>query len=154
MTEIRYITFDEAISVYNRTIEKSGGGFSGMRDEGGIRSVLDFVQSDEYYPDFISKLTYLVHRFCTGHFFNDGNKRIALTIGVYFLCINKQEWVAAVFMKRMESIVYHVAANNISDDLLKRIVCCVVECRDYEESLKIEIANAISGDSDSISKNE
>lgn len=154
MTEIRYITFDEAISVYNRTIEKSGGGFSGMRDEGGIRSVLDFVQSDEYYPDFISKLTYLVHRFCTGHFFNDGNKRIALTIGVYFLCINKQEWVAAVFMKRMESIVYHVAANNISDDLLKRIVCCVVECRDYGESLKIEIANAISGDSDSISKNE
>lgn len=146
--DIRYITYDEAISVYSRTIEKSGGGFSGIRDEGGIKSVLDFVQSDEYYPDLISKLTYLVHRFCTGHFFNDGNKRIALTIGVYFLCKNRQEWVAAVFMKRMESIVYHVAANNISNDLLKKIVCCVVECRDYDESLKIEIANAISRNDD------
>lgn len=148
MNEIYYLTFEEAINVYMRTIEKSGGGFSGIRDEGGIRSVLDFVQSDEYYPDFISKLTYLVHRFCTGHFFNDGNKRIALTIGVYFLCKNKQEWVAAVFMKRMESIVYHVAANNISCDLLKKIVCCVVECKDYDESLKIEIAKAINCNND------
>ena len=51
-------------------------------------------------------------------------------------------------MKRMESIVYHVAANNISNDLLKKIVCCVVECRDYDESLKIEIANAISRNDD------
>lgn len=148
MTDFRYITYKEAISVYSRTIEKSGGGLSGIRDDGGIKSVLEFVQSDDYYPDFVSKLSYLVFRFCTGHFFEDGNKRIALTIGVYFLCINKQEWVAAIFMKRMESIVYHVAANNISEDLLKKIISCEVKCIDYDESLKLEIAKAISGEDD------
>ena len=77
MSEIQYISYEETLSVYQKTIEKSGGGFSGIRDEGGIKSVLEFVQNDEYYPNFISKLSYLVFRFCSGHFFMDGNKRIA-----------------------------------------------------------------------------
>ena len=71
MNDIIYITFEETISVYSKTIEKSGGGFSGIRDEGGIRSVLEFIQNDLYYPTFIEKLSYLVFRFCSGHFFND-----------------------------------------------------------------------------------
>ena len=50
-------------------IDNSGGGFEGIRDEGGIRAALDFVQDDTYYPDFTDKLTYLVFRFCSGHFF-------------------------------------------------------------------------------------
>lgn len=66
-------------------IDASDGGFEGVRDEGGIRATLDFVQNDLYYPTFADKLTYLMYRFCSGHFFNDGNKRIALTLGAYFL---------------------------------------------------------------------
>ncbi|GHT24170.1 hypothetical protein FACS189430_08630 [Bacteroidia bacterium] len=52
MSEIQYISYEETIIVYQKTIEKSGGGFSGIRDKGGIESVLDFVQNDLYYPDF------------------------------------------------------------------------------------------------------
>ena len=70
-----------------------------------------------YYPDFVSKLSYLVFPFCSGHFFNDGNKRIALTLGTYFLHKNGHNWAAVMFMKRMEAIVYHIAAGNISDEL-------------------------------------
>jgi death-on-curing protein len=144
MSEIQYISFDEAITVYQKTIEKSGGGFSGIRDKGGIESVLDFVQNDMYYPGFVSKLSYLVFRFCSGHFFNDGNKRIALTLGVYFLHKNGHYWAAAQFMQRMEAIVYHIAASNIDDELLLRITKCLVDCSDFDDRLKIDIANAMT----------
>ena len=82
---IIYIDYDEALNIYGKMIDASDGGFEGVRDEGGIRATLDFVQNDLYYPTFANKLTYLMYRFCSGHFFNDGNKRIALTLGAYFL---------------------------------------------------------------------
>lgn len=78
--EIIYIDYDEALSIYGKMIDASNGGFEGVHDEGGIRATLDFVQNDLYYPTFADKLTYLMYRFCSGHFFNDGNKRIALTL--------------------------------------------------------------------------
>jgi death-on-curing protein len=40
--------------------------------------------------------------------------------------------------------VYHIAAGNISDKLLLPIMQCIVDCTDYSESLKLDIANAIS----------
>jgi len=144
MNEIKYISYNEAIDVYQKTIEKSGGGFSGIRDEGGIKSILEFVQNDLYYPDFVSKLTYIVFRFCSGHFFNDGNKRIALTLGTYFLHKNGHYWAATQFMQRMEAIVYHIAASNIDDELLLRITKCVVECNDFDDRLKLDIATAMT----------
>ena len=143
MTEIKYISYEEVLVVYQKTIEKSGGGFSGIRDQGGIESVLDFVQNDLYYLDFVSKLSYLVFRFCSGHFFNDGNKRIALTLGTYFLHKNGHFWAAAQFMQRMEAIVYQIAASNIDNELLSRIMVCIVDCQDFDERLKLDIINAM-----------
>ncbi len=143
MNKIQYISYDETIDVYNKTIEKSGGGFSGVRDKGGITSVLDFIQNDTYYPDFVSKISYLVFRFCSGHFFNDGNKRIALTLGAYFLHKNGHFWAATQFMQRMEAIIYHIAASNINDNLLLRIMVYVVDCQDFDDILKIDIIHAM-----------
>ena len=127
--EIVYIDYDEALTIYGKMIDASDGGFEGVRDEGGIRATLDFVQNDLYYPTFAEKLTYLMYRFCSGHFFNDGNKRIALTLGAYFLHKN---------------IIYHVAASNINQDLVLRIVNSFLTSKDYDEELKIDIANAMS----------
>jgi death on curing protein len=143
MNPIQYISYEEALNVYEKTIEKSGGGFSGIRDKGGIESVLDFIQNDLYYPNFVSKLSYLAFRFCSGHFFNDGNKRIALTLGTYFLYKNGHYWAAAQFMQRMEAIIYHIAASNIGDELLLKIMACVVDCLDFDEELKIELIHAM-----------
>ena len=143
MNPIQYISYEEALNVYEKTIEKSGGGFSGIRDQGGMESVLDFMQNDLYYPDFVSKLSYLVFRFCSGHFFNDGNKRIALTLGTYFLYKNGHYWAAAQFMQRMEAIIYHIAASNIGDELVLKIMACVVDCLDFDEELKIELIHAM-----------
>jgi death-on-curing protein len=142
--EILYISFEEVMDVYQKTIDNSGGGFAGIRDEGGIHSVIEFMQDDLYYPTFVSKLTYLVFGFCSGHYFNDGNKRIALTLGAYFLHKNKYYWAACSFMRQVEAIVYHVAASHIDKELLERIMQCVVDGSDYDEALKIDIANAMS----------
>ena len=57
--ELKYISYEEALVVYAKTVAASGGGLQGIKDEGGIRKVLDFVQNDLYYPTFVEKLTYL-----------------------------------------------------------------------------------------------
>ena len=59
--ELKYISYDEALVVYAKTVAASGGGLQGVKDEGGIRKVLDFVQNDLYYPTFVEKLTYLLY---------------------------------------------------------------------------------------------
>ena len=67
--------------------------------------MLDFVQNDLYYPTFLDKLTYLIYGFCTGHYFEDCNKRVALTLGVWFLFYNGYYWHAANLMPRMEVFI-------------------------------------------------
>lgn len=142
--EIKYISFDEVLEVYQKTIEKSGGGLAGILDQGKIESIIGFIQNDDYYPDFVTKLNYLVFRFCSGHCFRDGNKRIALTLGVYFLHKNGHYWAACQFMQRLEAIIYHIAASHIDKELSIRIMECIVSCQDFDEALKIDIANAMS----------
>jgi death-on-curing protein len=142
--ELKYIDYDEALVVYRKTVVASGGGLQGIKDEGGIRKVLDFVQNDLYYPTFIDKLTYLVFGLCTGHYFEDSNKRVSLTIGVWFLVNNGYYWHAYSFMQCMEAIIYHVAAGRIDKDLLQRIITCFMNNEDYPEDLKLDIIHAIS----------
>ena len=48
--ELKYITYDEALVVYTKTVAASGGGLQGVKDEGGIRKVLDFVQKTCIIP--------------------------------------------------------------------------------------------------------
>ena len=139
--EICYISYEDVLKVYRKMIDASDGGFAGVRDEGGILATLDFVQSDIYYPTFAEKLCYLVFQFCSGHY---GNKRIALTLGAYFLHQNHYPWEACIFMRQLEGVVYHVAASNIDQELLLRIMTAFVAREDYDEALKIDIANAMS----------
>ena len=47
-------------------------------------------------------------------------------------------------MPGTESIIYHVAESNIDQDLLLRIVNSFLISKDYDEELKIDIANAMS----------
>lgn len=58
--KLKYMDYDELLVVYAKTVSASGGGLGGVKDEGGIRKVLDFVQDNLYYPTFVDKLTYLV----------------------------------------------------------------------------------------------
>jgi hypothetical protein len=50
--ELKYIDYDEALVVYRKTVVASGGGLQGIKDEGGIRKVLEFVKNGlGYAPD-------------------------------------------------------------------------------------------------------
>ena len=45
MITLSYVDYDEALTIYYKTVEKSGGGMASVRDEGGIRATLEFVLS-------------------------------------------------------------------------------------------------------------
>jgi len=144
MSEIKYITWEELLHVYEKTVDESGGGFAGIRDRERLESVLEFIQNDMYYPTFESKLTFLVLRICTGHLFDDGNKRMSLTLGVFFLLKNERYWAATTFMKSMEAIIMHVAAGHIDEELLARIIPPVITGKDFDEELKLDIVHAMA----------
>ena len=144
MTEINYITLDDAIKIHQQTIKHSGGGATGHFDLGRLESVLENIQNDDYYPSIVDKITHLFFCSCEFHCFEDGNKRIAITLSAQFLLINGYMSVAKTFFTAMENISYHVAAGKISKDLLHDIMNSILKGQfDDDEVLKLAIYNAI-----------
>ena len=143
---VNYITIQQAIDTHLLTVHVSGGGDTGIINSGQLESVLSHIQNDDYYPDFVDKLTHLIWGACKFHCFADGNKRIAISLGAQFLLINGYLVLAGKFIPYMENISYHVAAGNIDKDLLHRIVLALLEGKEEEESLKLEIYKAIKDD--------
>lgn len=144
MATLSYIEYVEALGIYYKTVEKSGGGMAGVRDEGGIKATLEFVQDDLYYPTIEEKAAYLMFSLCRGHYFLDCNKRISITLTLYFLLKNGYMYLAKNFMQEMEAIGYHVAAGHIERNLLTDVMRSIIRDEDYSESTKIEILHAMS----------
>ena len=143
MTVIKYPTYRDVMWLYDRVIEASDGGVKGFRDEGELLYVLEVVQNDEYFPDFISKMAFLIHRVCHGHIYLDGNKRMGLAIGGLFMSMNGLYKSSLDYLGRMEIVSYHIASGNISEELLKTLLVDIVNGKDYNENLKLELYNAI-----------
>ena len=141
----KYINIDGALEIHRLTIENSGGGTLGHLEIGKLESVLMKIQNDEYYPTIQEKLTHLFFCTCQFHCFQDGNKRLALTLSTKFLIDNGYMLTAMSFMRTCENISYHVAAGKISKELLLEILTAVIDDK-YEENeeLKLKILNAIS----------
>jgi len=141
-----YINKDEALHVYRKTIEYSGGGAAGEINGYALESALEFVQNDLYYPTFEDKLTYLIYSINTNHAFEDGNKRLSITLGGDFLLKNGYMFCAARYFREMENISYHLAAGVISKELLQKLIHSILENEeDFSEEVKLEYLNAISG---------
>lgn len=139
----RYLSIQNAIDTHELTVEKSGGGTLGVLEIDKLESVLDHIQNDGYYPTFEDKLTHLFHSACKFHCFQDGNKRIAINLCAQMLLINGYLRIG-YFIHQAENISYHVAAGNISKDLLGRWIVAVLNEDQDDESLKLEIYHAIS----------
>lgn len=137
---------EEVISLHLKTIEISGGGTTGILNLNSIQAALDHIQNDDYYPTFEEKLTHLFFVANKSHCFQDGNKRIAITLGSIFLLKNGYINAAKEFLYRMEIISYHVAASHIDKDLLQEIIASIIFDVDYSEEMKLKIAFAISRD--------
>ncbi len=139
-----YPTLDLAVAVHRKTVEVSGGGTLEHLNLGQLESVLEHIKNDDYYPTFEHKLTHLFFSANKFHCFQDGNKRIAISLGAQFLLLNGYVFVAGRFIREMENISYHVATGRINKDLLHEIVCAVINDAMDDESLKLKILNAIS----------
>lgn len=140
---IIYLTLEQAIEVHRKTVEVSGGGALGHLELGKLESVLEHIQNDDYYPTFADKLTHLFFCACKFHCFQDGNKRIAITLCAQMLLLNGYLFCAGPFLREMENISYHVAAGNIGKELLGEIIVAVLAREQDSESLKLKILEAI-----------
>ncbi|MDZ7793058.1 MAG: Fic family protein [Spirochaetia bacterium] len=141
-----YIPIENALEVYHKTIEVSGGGSDRILDIGRLESILAHIQNDTYYPEFVDKLTHLF--FCSNkfHCFEDGNKRIAISLGAQFLILNGYVFVVSRFIREMENISYHLAAGKIDKDLLREIIQAVIYDNMDDEKIKLKILEAIRRD--------
>lgn len=141
-----YLTLEMAIDIHAKTVEVSGGGAQGALELGKLESVLEHIQNDDYYPTLEEKLTHLFFSACKFHCFQDGNKRIAITLCAHMLLINGYMYCAGSFLREMENVSYHVAAGNIDRDLLQEIITAHLAEDSDNEELKLKIWHAISGD--------
>ena len=145
MAKFHYIDAEKAKDIHLLTIKHSGGGAEGILDFGKIESVLTHIQNDDYYPTFVDKLTQLFFCVCKFHSFEDGNKRLAITLSVQFLLINGYLAVAQTFFRETENISYHVAAGHIDKDLLHDILDSIMRGSfDENEDVKFRYYAAIA----------
>ncbi len=140
-----YLSLDQAIAVHAKTVEVSGGGAMGHLELGKLDSVLQNIQNDDYYPTFEEKLAHLFFSACKFHCFQDGNKRIAITLSAQMLLLNGYLYCTSSFLREMENISYHVAAGSIDKDLLREVIAAHLAEESEDEALKLKIFHAISG---------
>ncbi len=138
-----YLTIDQAIETHKLTVRVSGGGSDGILNTDLLESALEHIQNDDYYPSFEDKLTHLVFAANKFHCFQDGNKRISISLGAQFLLQNGYMFVVSRFLQEMENISYHVAAGNIDKDFLREIITSIINEQEFSEDLKLRIYNAI-----------
>lgn len=134
-----YISIEQTVEIHKKTVEISGGGSVGQLDLGLLESALHHIQNDDYYPTFEDKLTHLV--FCANkfHCFEDGNKRISISLGAQFLLLNGYLHCSETFLREMENISYHLAAGRIDKDFLKEIVSSIINEKKLSEEIKLEL---------------
>jgi death on curing protein len=140
---LTYLTLEQAIEVHRKTVEVSGGGALGHLELGALEGVLAHIQNDDYYPTFEEKLTHLFFSACKFHCFQDGNKRIAITLCAQMLLLNGYLYCTSSFLREMENISYHVAAGNIDKALLHDLITAHLAEESDDESLKLRVLNAI-----------
>ena len=141
-----YLSLEQAIVIHVKTVMVSGGGSTGQLEIEKLDGVLNHIQNDDYYPSFDTKLTHLFFCACKFHCFEDGNKRIAITLCAQMLLLNGYLRSVNAFIRDSENISYHVAAGTISKELLGEWMRAILNGQDDDESLKLKIYQAISGD--------
>ncbi len=138
--KIKYITQEDARHIHDSTITLSGGGEYGEVNIGFLLSALEFIQNDDYYPTFESKLVHLIWSINKNHAFSDGNKRLSITLGLQFLNLNGYLFCIQRFLYEMENISYHLAKGHdiISKELLTELIHSILAGElDYNEELKL-----------------
>ncbi|AQW85584.1 Fic/DOC family protein [Campylobacter pinnipediorum subsp. caledonicus] len=124
---MKYFKIQDAITLHDYIISDMGGA-SGYNKEsiGYLSSALDQIQNDEFYPDFIDKLTHLVFACVKFHPFLDGNKRTAIYLGIFFLELNGFDGYFVHFATIMEDVVVDLASGKIDKEGLREVIYNII----------------------------
>ena len=139
-----YLDIEQVLEIHRMTVRISGGGSDGRLDIGRLESVLQHIQNDDYYPTFEEKLTHLVFSTNKFHCFEDGNKRLSISLGTQFLLLNGYLYCSSKFIQEMENISYHVAAGKINKEILFEIIYSIINEPEFSEGLKLKIYESIN----------
>jgi death-on-curing protein len=114
---MRYFTINEALEIYNRVIEQSGGA-SGIRNLGALESSLTQPRmtfgGEELYQTIVEKTSALGFSLIQNHPFIDGNKRIGHAAMENFLVLNGYE-INAMTDEQFD-VIMKVAASEMKRD--------------------------------------
>ncbi|CZE47043.1 type II toxin-antitoxin system death-on-curing family toxin [Campylobacter geochelonis] len=127
---MKYLTLKQAIEFHEQIIATSGGlgGYNEIQ-LGYLDSALKQIQNDDYYSDFIEKLTHLIHSCIKFHPFLDGNKRTSIQLGRAFIEMNFPGADIDDYYLNMEDIVVGVAEGKIAKESLYKKLQEMVEVR-------------------------
>lgn len=142
MDTIVYISIDNAVLEHNKVLEVSGG-TQGILNENLLRSSVEFIQNDTYYPSFIDKLTHLMYSVIMNHCFIDGNKRSAISISALFLSLNGYGGLTDDFIVEMENIVVCVARGVVTKTQLSDILDVFLKTGEVDEATKVMIISGM-----------
>ncbi len=129
---MKYLSFDEAIILHSDIMVEMGGlqGFDSSR-VGYLESALEHIKNDDFYPNFLDKLTHLVFSCVKFHPFLDGNKRTAIYLAKAFIKLNAPEILPNDFYEKLENVVVGVASDEINKDSLKAILAEVLSLKNH-----------------------
>ncbi len=139
---MNYFTYEALLEVHDMVLAVSGG-MPGVKDEGLIRSPVEFISEGQYYPTFADKLTHLVYSLIKNHGFNDGNKRTALAAGALLLMMNGYDSFVGYYFLMFEQVMVLVAENKINKEQLYELFVDIVENGTLSESSTLLIIESL-----------
>ena len=139
MLLVIYIDYDDFISKHAEIITKSLDNENpNVRHPSAVKSILEFIRDDAYYPEFIDKINHLVFSIATRQDFFAANKRTAvIAAGAYFLEINSfDQAVVDNFIRGMENPILLVARGELSKEDLKAVINDLIYNLELSEETK------------------
>lgn len=118
---MNYLSIEEVIILHDDMIECIDG-IKGYDKEQMcfFESALEHIKNDEYYLQFLDKLTHMIFTCVKFHPFLDGNNITALYLARAFVLLNRPEILDEDFYQNMQSVIEGVDKNTINREELKQ----------------------------------
>ncbi|WP_276951498.1 type II toxin-antitoxin system death-on-curing family toxin [Helicobacter rodentium] len=120
---MKYLNIQDVMTLHQQMIEA----MQGLKEVNPqqielLESALQQIQNDDYYPNFIDKLTHIVFACVKFHPFLDGNKRTALLVARTFIVMNYPKILLENFYQNLEDVVVAVAEGKTTKEELREIL--------------------------------
>ena len=91
-----------------------------------LKGVFQGVRMDEFYPDFFDKAAYLFIQINEGHFFSNGNKRLALVVTAVFVRINEFLFQKKNIRSVFQNYFQNITIGRILMDFIRKNSDCII----------------------------